>query len=64
MDHALAEIKEMDRIQFLLDFEKRWIWRWSAVQDMTDMWGPIRNGGMKSKFFEDKKVWRKWLQAV
>ena len=31
---------------------------------MTDMWGPCREGGVKSGFFEDKKAWRLWLQAA
>jgi len=31
---------------------------------MTDMWGPIRDGGVLSGFFEDKKAWRAWLRAA
>jgi len=65
MDHASAEIKEMDRLQFPLDFERRWNeGRLSAILDMTDMWGAFRNGGVKSGFFEDKKAWRTWLRAA
>jgi hypothetical protein len=28
------------------------------------MWGPIRNGEVKSGFFKDKKAWRAWLRVV
>jgi hypothetical protein len=63
--HASAEIKEMDRLQFPLDFEKRWNQgHLSAIFDMTDMWGPCRDGGVKSGFFEDKKAWISWLCAA
>jgi len=36
----------------------------SAILDMMDMWGPIRDGGVISDFFADKKVWRAWLRAA
>jgi hypothetical protein len=65
MDHAVAEIKAMDREQFPLDFQQRWNkGRLSAILDMTDMWGPTRDGGVKARFFEDKKAWRAWLHAA
>jgi hypothetical protein len=65
MEHVSAEIKEMDRLQFPLDYEKRWHQgRTSVIETMTDMWGPMRNGGVKSGFFEDKKAWRAWLRAA
>ncbi|KAH9954983.1 hypothetical protein BGW80DRAFT_1258350 [Lactifluus volemus] len=35
-----------------------------SVDGMTDMWGPIRNGGVKSGFFEDKTAWRTWLRCL
>jgi hypothetical protein len=31
---------------------------------MTDMWGPCRDGRVKSGFFEDRKAWRAWLEAA
>jgi len=37
MEHAVAEIKEMDCLQFALDFEKQSKCRESAILDMTDM---------------------------
>jgi hypothetical protein len=65
MDHASAEIKEMDRLQFPLDFKKRWDQgRLNSILSMTDMWGPCREGGVKPGFFEDKKAWRLWLRAA
>lgn len=65
MDHASAEIKEMDRLQFPLDYERRWQHgRLSAILDMTDMWGPTREGGVNPGFFEDKKAWINWLRAA
>ena len=36
----------------------------AAILNIMDMWGPIRDGGVKSGFFEDKKAWRAWLQAA
>ncbi|KAH9972262.1 hypothetical protein BGW80DRAFT_1252795 [Lactifluus volemus] len=66
LKHAVEEIREMDRLQFPLDQAKRWDYggRMSAVDGMTDMWGPIRNGGVKSGFFEDKTAWRTWLRCL
>jgi len=61
MSQASAEIEEMDRLQFPLDYERRMQDRWSAITDMMDMWGPIRDGGVNSGFFADKKAWRAWL---
>ena len=57
MDHASAEIKEMDHLQFPLNFKRQWDQgRLNAILSMTDMWGPCREGGVKSGFFEDKKA--------
>jgi len=56
MDHVSAEIKEMDRLQFGLDYERRNQGRLSPILDMMDMWGPIRDGGVNSGFFADKKA--------
>jgi hypothetical protein len=64
MSHASAEVKEMDRLQFGSDYEIRSQGRMSAILDMTDMWGPIRDGGVISDFFADKKAWRAWLRAA
>jgi hypothetical protein len=65
MDHVTAEIQEMDRLQFPLDFERRWnLGRCSTSHDMTDMWGPCRDGGVQPNFFADKKAWRAWLEAA
>jgi predicted small metal-binding protein len=65
MEHAAAEIREMDRLQFPLDYKERWMrGRRTAIEDMTDMWNPIRNSAVNSLFFADKKSWRAWLQAV
>ena len=62
MDHALAKIKEMDHLQFPSDFKKQWDQGClNSILSMTDMWGPCREGGVKSAFFEDKKAWRLWL---
>ena len=54
----------MDRLQFPLDFKYRWDHCYMATIDMTDMWGPCRNGGVKPGFFEDKKAWRTWVEAA
>ncbi len=64
MSHAYAEIKEMDRLQFGSDYTIRSQGRMSAIHGMTDMWGPIRDGGVISDFFADKKAWRAWLRAA
>jgi len=65
MGHASAEIKEMDRLQFPSDFKRRWDQgRLSSILTMTDIWGPIRDGGVNPRFFEDKKAWRTWLRAA
>jgi len=65
MYQGAAEIKEMDRLQFPSDYEMRWSQgRMSAISDMTDMWGPIRDGGVLPAFFADKKAWRAWLRAA
>ena len=61
MSHAYAQVKEMDRLQFGSDYERQSQGRMSAILDMTDMWGPIRDGGVISDFFVDKKAWRAWL---
>ena len=56
MEHAIAEIREMDYLQFVSDYE-RWSQGWlSAILDIMDMWGPIRDGGVKLGFFENKKA--------
>ena len=64
IDHAVAEIKELDHLQFQSKFQRRYQDRQSPILIMTDMWGPIRDGGVKSGFFEDKKAWRAWLRAA
>ena len=64
MYQASAEIREMDLLQFPLGDKRRSQGRWSAISDMTDMWGPIRNGGVLSEFFADKKAWKTWLRAA
>jgi hypothetical protein len=65
MDHAVAEIRAMDHLQFPSDNEKWWNQgQSSAIQDMMDMWGPVRDSGVKPQFFVDKKAWRGWLWAV
>src|SRR5258708_30470265 len=65
MDHMSAEIKEMDWLQFPMDFKRRWNQgRLSMILAMMDMWGPIRDGGVNTGFFKDKKAWRVWLQAA
>jgi hypothetical protein len=64
LEHAAAEIYEMDRLQFPLDFQRRKQDRMSSIHSMTDMWGPCRNGGVNSGFFVDKKAWRGWLRAA
>ena len=64
MHHASAEIKEMDHLQFGLDYKKRYQARLPAILTMTNMWGFAKDGGVKSAFFEDKKAWRAWLQAA
>ncbi|KAF8494365.1 hypothetical protein F5888DRAFT_1805539 [Russula emetica] len=65
MEHASAEIKEMDRLQFLSDFKRHWNQgRLTAILTMTDIWGPCRDGGVKSEFYEDRKAWRAWLEAA
>ncbi len=64
MSHAYAEIKEMDRLQFGSDYK---IWsqgQMSAIHSMTDMWGPIRDGGVILEFFMDKKAWIEWLRVA
>jgi hypothetical protein len=63
IDRAVAEIKEMDCLQFGLDSRKHQH-RLSSILEMTDMWGAIKDGGVKLGFFEDKKAWMLWLQAA
>ena len=61
MSHAYAKIKEMNHLQFGLDYE---IWsqgQMSVIHGIMDMWGPIRDGGVISNFFTDKKAWKAWL---
>jgi hypothetical protein len=65
MDHVVAEIKAMDCLQFPSDYEQQWNQgRMSAIHGMTDMWGPVRDGGVQPEFFADKKAWRAWLWAA
>ena len=64
MEQVIAEVKEMDRLQFTLDYELRVQNQCSAISNMMDMWGPIRDGGVISDFFANKKAWRAWLQAA
>ena len=64
MEQASAEIREMDHLQFSVDYERRMQGRQSHVLTMTDMWGPCRNGGVNSGFFVDKKAWRAWVRAT
>ena len=65
MNHATAEIREMDHLQFPLDYRRWWEQGClSPVRAMTDMWGPCRDGRVKSGFFEDRKAWRAWLEAA
>jgi hypothetical protein len=65
MDQMSAKIKEMDHLQFPMDFKKQWDQgHLSAILHMTDMWGDAGNGGVNSGFFEDKKAWRSWLWAA
>jgi hypothetical protein len=62
LDLAVEKIREMNHLQFPLDHIRQWErGQMTAVHSMTDMWGPGRNGGVKSKFFKDKKAWRTWL---
>ena len=58
INHAVAKIKELDRLQFQSKFQRWYQDRQSPILIMTDMWGPIRDGGVKLGFFEDKKAWR------
>ena len=64
LEHASAEIKDMYRIQFPQDFQRRIQDRLTHILSMTDMWGPCRNGGVNSDFFVDKKAWTVWLRAA
>ncbi|KAH9171259.1 hypothetical protein EDB89DRAFT_1972868 [Lactarius sanguifluus] len=61
--HAIAEIKEMERLQFPAEFERRWRWQGSLVEQMVEMWDPS-GGNNDFTFFHNKKVWRNWLWLV
>jgi len=68
MDHASAEIKEMDCLQFLsLSSNAKQLLnqgRISNILTMTDMWGPCRDGGVLPGFFQNPEPWRAWLHAA
>ena len=68
VSHASAEIKKMDRVQFSLlssaEKQQQNQSRLSPILEMTDMWGPCRDGGMLPEFFLDQKAWRSWLRTA
>jgi hypothetical protein len=61
--HVYEEIKEMVRLQFPTDFEKRWRYRTLELNQIVEMWDPS-GSGVNSDFFCNKKVWRSWVRAV
>ena len=61
--HVYEEIKEMERIQFQDNFEKRWKGQLFTLNQIVEMWDPS-GGGVNAKFFCNKKVWRSWVRAV
>ncbi|KAN0129458.1 hypothetical protein V8E53_012640 [Lactarius tabidus] len=61
--HLHEEIKEMERIQFPADFERRWKSQMPTVEQIVEMWDPSGRSA-NSTFFCNKKVWRRWVRAV
>ena len=61
--HVYEEIKEMERIQFPTNFERRWKHKQLTLNIIVEMWDPS-GGSANSAFFCNKKVWRSWVWAV
>jgi hypothetical protein len=61
--HMHEEIKEMECIQFLADFERQWKGHLLMLNQIVEMWDPS-GGSANSKFFCNKKVWRSWVRVV
>ncbi|KAH8994630.1 hypothetical protein EDB83DRAFT_2534609 [Lactarius deliciosus] len=58
------EIREIERLQFLTTFEKRWRSQYLELNQILEMWDPSGGCSVDPKFFRKKKVWRSWVQAV
>ena len=61
--HMLEDIKEMERLLFPTEFEKRWRDNRSQIETIVEMWEPS-GGGVNPEFFCNKKVWRSWIRAL
>ena len=61
--HVYEEIKEMERVQFPANFERRWKDKQLALNIIVEMWDPS-GGSANSTFFCNKEVWRSWVWAV
>jgi hypothetical protein len=61
--HVYEEIKEMECIQFLANFKRRWKDKLLTLNLIVEMWDPL-GGSANSTFFCNKKVWRSWVWAV
>ncbi|KAH9074898.1 hypothetical protein EDB83DRAFT_2312384 [Lactarius deliciosus] len=57
------EIREIERLQFLTTFEKRWQSQYLELNQILEMWDLSGGCSVDPKFFR-KKVWRSWVQAV
>ncbi|KAH9064934.1 hypothetical protein EDB87DRAFT_1574675 [Lactarius vividus] len=61
--HVYEEIREMEHLQFLTTFEKRWQGLYLEVNQIMEMWDPS-GGIVNTKFFCNKEVWIRWVWAV
>ncbi|KAF8262933.1 hypothetical protein EI94DRAFT_639978 [Lactarius quietus] len=60
--HVHEEIREMERIQFPANFEKRWKGQLLTLHQIVEMWD--RSGGGVNSDFSCNKDWRNWVRAV
>ena len=61
--HMYEEIKEMECLQFLANFERQWKYQQLTLNVIVEMWD-LSGGSANSTFFCNKKVWRSWVQVV
>ncbi|KAH8978713.1 hypothetical protein EDB92DRAFT_1987125 [Lactarius akahatsu] len=57
------EIREIECLQFLTTFEKRWRSQYLELNQILEMWDPSGGCSVDPKFFH-KKVWRSWVWVV
>jgi hypothetical protein len=62
--HLYEEIREMERVQFPVTFEKRWKNNQNLVNAIVELWDPSSGGAPNSAFFCNKKAWRNWVRSL